>query len=201
MSGEVHEAEGVAGEVATAVVQGGHGYARHNGLEVDMPGSTVVVTSEKAHVNWWGLVLPALVVIAGWGIVHKLNSARDLSIKRRDTRVQYLIEAYRRIESAAGRHLDNPQDEDQVRCRRDFEDALGDIQLFGSDDHIGLATKMAESLVATKRVDADLMDELLVSLRRDLRDELELPQADDPLVHLRINLSRASPPSLPPGGR
>ena len=139
----------------------------------------------------WGLVVSAVVVMVGWWAVHKLNSARDLSIKRRDTRVQYLIEAYRRIESAANRHLDDPEDEDQMRCKRDLEDALGDIQLFGSGDQLKSTREIAESLVATNRAEAELIDALLRSLRRDLRAELELPQTDEKLVHLRINLRPA----------
>jgi hypothetical protein len=51
------------------------------------------------------------------------------------------------------------------------------------------------------------MDDLLVSLRGDLRAELLLPQTDEPLMHLRINLRpagrdksprTASPPAQEP---
>ena len=55
----------------------------------------------------WKLLFPHLgtviVVFIGWFVVHLLNAYRDRRNKRREIRVQYLIEAYRKIESAAQR--------------------------------------------------------------------------------------------------
>jgi hypothetical protein len=141
----------------------------------------------------WGPILAAVLIIIGWW--H--NSRRDLNIKRRDTRVEYLIRAYRRIEAAANRHLDDPKDEDQMRCKREFEDALGDIQLFGSAEQLEFTRAIAESLVRTNRAEGALIDALLRSLRSDLRDELQLPQTEEALVHLRIDLRAASTRAQP----
>ena len=55
----------------------------------------------------WKLLFPHLgtviVVFIGWFVVHLLNAYRDRSNKRREIRVQYLIEAYQNLESAAQR--------------------------------------------------------------------------------------------------
>jgi len=134
-----------------------------------------------ALVKWapaWGPILAALLIIGGWW--H--NSRRDLSTKRRDTRVQYLIEAYRRIESAASRTLSS--DKDLQDYGHNVENAIGDIQLFGTKDEVDLATGVVASMRAPGAT-ADLKP-LLKALRHDLREELQLPAVEGDPVQLRF---------------
>ena len=44
--------------------------------------------------------LTGVVVVAGWYAAHFLIGKRDPANKRRDLRVQYFVEAYRRLEFA-----------------------------------------------------------------------------------------------------
>jgi len=123
----------------------------------------------------------SLVVIYGWPVAHKQNLERDLEAKKWDI----LIEVYRRVEGVANRSLgEGPMAEDLQRAHR-FEDALGDIQLLGSKEQVQLAVGVVQTMVSSPNAEAD-MNPLLISLRRDLRRELQLPQVDENLVHLRI---------------
>ena len=79
----------------------------------------------------WQLLIPLLittvVAILGWVIGHRMNVARDRIAKRRDLRLEYLIEAYRALENFAGRQP--PFSSNHVEA---LEKAVADIQLFGS---------------------------------------------------------------------
>ena len=88
----------------------------------------------------WSLLAPLLVTtvvaIFGWLVAHRLSAARDRANKRRDLRVQYLIDAYRKLENAGNR---NTNTSDYAAA---LELAVADIQLFGSPDQVKLATQL-----------------------------------------------------------
>lgn len=71
-------------------------------------------------------LVPAIVAVVGWFMAHQFNSYRDRVNKRRELRIQYLLEAYRRLESAANR----PNKTEKQAL--DFESAVADIQLLGT---------------------------------------------------------------------
>src|SRR5687768_15765709 len=48
-------------------------------------------------------VFAAIVAVAGWYTAHGYASQRDADNKRREIRAQYLIDAYRKIESMSSR--------------------------------------------------------------------------------------------------
>lgn len=126
-------------------------------------------------------LVAALLVIYGWPVAHKQNLERDLEARKWDI----LIEVYRRVEGVANRRLgEGPMAEDLERAHR-FEDALGDIQLLGSEEQVRLAVGVVQTIVSSPNAEAD-MNPLLISLRRDLRRELRLPQVDQKPLHLRI---------------
>jgi len=116
----------------------------------------------------WNLLIPLLitsiVTITGWFFAHRLASARDRANKLRDLRVEYLIEAWRRLEGASNR-------QDSLRAG-DIESAIADIQLFGSLRQIELARKFVEEFAETG---SSSVDKLLTDLRCDLRSSLGLP--------------------------
>lgn len=129
------------------------------------------------------LLVPTLVAVASWFIGSWLSVRRDRATKRRDLRVQYLIEAYRRLASATNRteldaHL------------ADLDSAMVDIQLFGSAEQIAAAQAFGRYL-ADHRV-ADL-SELLSSIRNDLRQELRLVPVSGPVVVLRAKFAQEIP--------
>lgn len=149
--------------------------------------------------NWpllISLLTTAGVAILGWYIVHALNARRDRNNKRREVRVQYLIEAYRRLEAGVGRgSIDSSRE-----FARGFESAIADIQLFGTDDQVQIAKNMATT-ISTRREGASV-EPLLLSLRDALRAELGLGKIKGNPFHFRFNSegqpSGASNGSQPP---
>ena len=120
-----------------------------------------------------------MVAIASWYVVHRLSIDRDQRIKRRDLRVQYLIEAYRRLESAAHRT-------DLSAFARDLESALTDVQLFGTGRQVQLAHEFAESMA---RDHTAALDPLVADIRSELRSELRLEAVPDRIVVFRYHES------------
>jgi hypothetical protein len=127
----------------------------------------------------WPLLGPLLITMAiavvGWFVGHVLTARRDRANKRREQRVGYLIEAYRRLESCAHRR-------GQLDVLK-FESALADIQLFGTARQVELVQTLITEFAAGGGA---MMDDLLQDLRRDLRVELQLQPAPDRVLHLRI---------------
>ena len=110
-------------------------------------------------------VVSVVVAVGGWFVAHQFNVYRDRKNKRRDLRIQFLLDAYRRLESAANREA---QTEEQ---RLAFESAVADIQLLGTPEQVA-ATVSYLRLHATEG--GAQIDEVLRLLRRDLRKEVGL---------------------------
>jgi hypothetical protein len=131
----------------------------------------------------WQLLTPLMmttgVAILGWVIGHEFNLRRDRQSKRREVRVQYLIEAYRRLEAGANRGSISGTD-----FGKGFESAVADVQLFGTDEQSRLAREMATA-IATRQKDATA-GPLLLSLRNALRRELDLGDLDEPPIQFRL---------------
>ena len=89
-------------------------------------------------------------------------------------RDDYLIDAFRRLESASNK---------KVAINKDLESVMADIQLFGSKKQIKLAQKFISEM-AENQNSSTL--ELLESLRDDLREELMLDKVSDKFLFLRI---------------
>lgn len=127
------------------------------------------------------LLVPLLVTtgaaISGWFVANRLSVRRDRMNKRRDLRVQYLIEAYRRLENASNRDVLPTEHE------RALESAIADIQLFGSPTQVELAKGFAGQFARDKNAS---LDDLLAELRSDLRKELALESVSGAPVILRI---------------
>lgn len=122
------------------------------------------------------LLIPTLVAVASWFLGSWLSVRRDRADKRRDLRVQYLIEAYRRLEAAGHRPLVPPYSSE-------MESAVADVQLFGTAKQVAAAQRFA--LEMAEYGEASL-DDLLSSLRDDLRRELQLERVDGKPTYLRV---------------
>ena len=158
----------------------------------------------------WQLLVPLLVttIVAtlGWYVAHALNSRRDRSNKRREIRVQYLIEAYRRLEAGTCRGPIH-----STEFGKGFESAIADIQLFGTSEHAHLARDLATAIAT--RQDGASAGPLLLSLRDALRGELSLGALNAEPIHFRLGTeankrpegtegkcppsNRSQPPSVP----
>jgi hypothetical protein len=122
----------------------------------------------------WNVIIPSILIIGGWFIVNWLTAKRELRNKKREVRIQYLIEAYRSIASAANRG--NATSNDQ---KLSIEAAIEDIQLLGNSDQIAALNKMIESSNSN-------FTEILESLRKELRKELALEQVEESLKFYRM---------------
>ena len=121
------------------------------------------------------LLITTIVAIGGWFVIHRLSQNRERTNKRRDMRVQYLIDAWNILENASNRT-------DNLHVN-ELEKAIAAIQLFGSRRQIDLALKFADEF--SKEGKASL-DKLLEDLRFDLRKELRLEPISKNYHSLRI---------------
>ena len=94
-------------------------------------------------------------------------------------RINYLINAWRSLESASNRENND--------FLENFETSIADIQLFGTKKQIELAQKFAVELSENKS--ANNLD-LLIDLRNDLRKELQLEKVPDIFKFLRIVVNK-----------
>ncbi len=110
-------------------------------------------------------LVPAIVAVVGWFTAHQFNSYRDRVNKRRELRIQYLLEAYRRLESAANR----PNKTEKQALA--FESAVADIQLLGTPEQANATVKYLRKHALSGGAE---IDEILQLLRKDLRKEIGL---------------------------
>jgi hypothetical protein len=121
------------------------------------------------------LVVTTALAIGGWYVVHRLSMNRDQANKRHELRIQYLLEAYRRLEKAAHRG-------DLAVYARDLESALADIQLLGTERQVQLAHDFAVSMARDRTA---ALDPLIADLRSELRQQLGLGPVSDRIVVFR----------------
>lgn len=132
----------------------------------------------------WRLALtigiPGALVVAGWFLVHWLNSRRDRVIRRRDARVRGLETAYLRLAKSSNRakYTDEMMDE--------FESFVSEIQLYGTPRQVELMGRIVEGFKAGGVVD---FDPLLKDLRDELRRELNLEAVNGEIWWLRFGRS------------
>jgi hypothetical protein len=141
----------------------------------------------NAVVGVLAALIGAAVIVVGWRVEHRRETERDRTAKRHDLRVQFLIDAYRRLEYVSNR-------EPSPECAAEMERAIADIQLFGSPPHVAMAQSFATEF-ASKRTAS--LDSLLAQLRQSLRHELRLEPVPDRVLFLRMG----SPPRFPDGGK
>lgn len=122
----------------------------------------------------WHALVPLGSAVVGGLVVHLLSRRRDLANKRKEQRVAYLIEAYRRLEECSQQF--------GISEKRKLESAVADIQLFGTPRQVDLVQRFASDFAAKGNAS---LDALLADLRVDLRAELDLEAVPKNIVHLR----------------
>jgi hypothetical protein len=127
-------------------------------------------------------IVTFFVAAAGWWAGHYFSSRRDLINERRKLRIEYLLEAYRKLERASNR-------DDIKQYGPEFESAIADIQLLGSPHQVSLAQQFSISMAKSHTAP---LDELIFDLRRSLRSELQLEPVSENVVYLRIS-DKANP--------
>lgn len=127
------------------------------------------------------LVVTAALAILGWYAVHRLDAQRDLRNKRRDLRLEMLIDAYRGLAGSGNRSI-TPE------TAKEMERAIDSIQLIGTPEQVALAQRLGKEFADRHKID---WQPLLLELRSLIRRELDLESVEATLVHFRVNLSPA----------
>jgi hypothetical protein len=120
-----------------------------------------------------GIAVAVLVAVGGW----IANGVLTRRAARRQTRVEYLLSAYRRLEAASNRGM-------TAEHEAALESAISDIQLLGTPQQVDLAERLAREIAATRAAGTG---PLLEDLRATLRRELQLEKAPPRLVWLRMS--------------
>jgi len=113
-------------------------------------------------------------------LTHRFTSRRDLINRRNQLRIHYLLTAYRNIADTAHRDLEGSH-----RDARAFEEGLSDIQLLGSRHQADMARHIAYRMATSGEAE---LDDLLLSLRNELREVLGLERLQGNPVHTRVIL-------------
>lgn len=117
------------------------------------------------------LVVPVLTAVAGVGVggflVHRWTLRREMLGARRAQRVDYLVEAYRRLVDGANR--ENTTDVQ----RQNIEAALSDIMLLGESKEVEAARRFMVLMADDQGAD---LNPVIKALRSSLRQELGLPE-------------------------
>ncbi len=121
--------------------------------------------------------IAGLIAITGWIVTYQFGVLRDRKNKQRDLITEYLLDAYRKLESASNREK---LTDSQIA---NVESAIADIQIFGSVELIAAIDKFMEEFVANKNVD---LSGILSLLREDIRQALHLPWTNNALRHFRL---------------
>lgn len=122
------------------------------------------------------LIIQCIITVIGWIVVYILAIRKNTQIKKKEVTIEYLIQAWGKLEKASNRK-DN-------RYNTEIETAIADIQLFGTKLQIELAQQFAEEIARNKESSAL---ELLILLRENLRKELKLEKAPRKFKFLRLS--------------
>ncbi|HMN25510.1 MAG TPA: hypothetical protein PKE38_13485 [Ignavibacteriaceae bacterium] len=124
------------------------------------------------------IVVTAITVVLGWIVGHYFTSTRDRRNKKRDLTIQHLINAYTVLTNEI---THRPK---SINSDRALEKVISDIQLFGSIEQVEIAKSLAAE-IAQKGNSG--IDDLINSLRNDLRRQLKLPPIEGNITWLRFN--------------
>lgn len=122
------------------------------------------------------LIIQCIITVIGWIVVYILAIRQNTQIKKKEVTIEYLIQAWGKLEKASNRK-DN-------RYNTEIETAIADIQLFGTKQQIELAQQFAEEIARNKESSAL---ELLILLRENLRKELKLEKAPRKFKFLKFS--------------
>lgn len=125
----------------------------------------------------------SIITVLGWYFVHNLNRLRDIQNKRKELRVSYLIEVWRKLNHVSNRSTDRTEEEEMNERLVFLEQIITDIQLFGSSTQIGLAKQILSELKKEGKVN---LDKLLNDLRSSLREELSLEPIEERVFFFRV---------------
>ncbi|RZV15901.1 hypothetical protein D3M61_01020 [Aliarcobacter butzleri] len=126
------------------------------------------------------IMLSVIIAVIGWIIAHYFTSKRDVSNKKREIRLNYLIEVYLILTN----DLTERGNIDSKKAER-IEKIISQVQLLGSKKQVELVKTLADSIGKGEIIEYDT---LINSLRDDLRKELELEKIEGNVHWARFNI-------------
>lgn len=126
------------------------------------------------------IMLSVIIAVIGWIIAHYFTSKRDVSNKKREIRLNYLIEVYLILTN----DLTERGNIDSKKAER-IEKIISQVQLLGSKKQAELVKTLADSIGKGEIIEYDT---LINSLRDDLRKELELEKIEGNVHWARFNI-------------
>ncbi len=124
------------------------------------------------------IIIPILIALFGLILGHQLTLRRDFKNKKKEIRINYLIEAYRKLERGA---IPNAKKFD----KGDFESAIADIQMLGNPEQVNIAYEFA---IEASQDNGSKLQKLLENIRMELRNELLIKNNKLPKIRpFRIN--------------
>lgn len=109
-------------------------------------------------------------------MLHRFTQRRDLENKKKDLRINYLIEAWKKLEYASNRNIN---EEEFIEF---MEKPIALIQLFGTNTQIKYAEQIANAIKVEGNAN---LNKILEDLRSDLRNELNIEKTDTKLLMIR----------------
>lgn len=128
------------------------------------------------------IIVPALVALAVVTLTHLFTTHRDRENKRREQRINYLVGVFRSLTKANN----HPR---LYEVADELEQAVADIQLFGTPAQVRLVQQFATDLGTKQSAE---MNKLLITLRDNLRSELGAKPVSDRVVWLRVSRKEES---------
>ena len=123
-----------------------------------------------------GSLIPAVFIsLLGWWVVHRFNSKRDQSIKRRDIRLERLLKAY----DVLAKEVANRKMTDDLRYA--LENALVELQVTGTPELVKMAADFGSGAPPYD------ITPLVIKLRSEIRSELGLKETNSDFKWFRLD--------------
>ena len=135
-------------------------------------------------------ILSVFVVIVGWPIVYYVDSAIDKENRRHEMVVQYLIETSKYLVDlnrvghlSLNENLTEEEEKELIEAWRNFEKAMFNMQLLGSNVQIDEVFEIYNKFEKAKKEESKEIafdtTKLLLNFRDELREDLGLDKVKD----------------------
>jgi|SRR5690625_318655 len=133
------------------------------------------------------IIFTVAVAAFGWWITHYYTSKRDTEKSRRSARIKALSTAYKALVRAGidKRLVYKSKDGIIHNEAVPVEDAIAIIHLYGNKEQSKLASQCAKQFEETNK---GIFNDLVYSLRKDIREMLGEEDLVEPPLYLKISL-------------
>lgn len=130
------------------------------------------------NIDYIKILATISLAVIGWIVGYYFTTRKDINQKRRDISIEHLINAYRVLTNDISHR--NQSRENNTK----LENILSDIQLFGTEEQIEMAKKLADTVAKGGEFQ---LDPLINSLRNNLRKMIGLKKVTGNVRWLRFS--------------